>query len=216
LGIGTNNPQNKLHVTGEIRSAGYSNSNGIEGEPSYAFTNDPDTGMWRGSNVDFLRFSTGGNEAITIDPSQNVGIGYTTPTQRLDVNGSIRANNDFISGATTLTVPDYVFETYFVSPSLTKPYQFYTLEKVEAHLREHLHLPGIPSAKEVKKSNQWNITRATLNNLEKIEELFLHTIEQEKKIERLQDQNTQLSKELEDLKTRLNRLEQLLENNKDH
>jgi hypothetical protein len=210
IGIGTTNPQNKLHVLGEVRSSGYSNSNGTESEPSYAFSNDTSTGMWRGPNTNFLRFSTGGNEAVTIDPSQNVGIGYSAPSQRLDVNGSIRANNAFISGVTQLSVPDYVFKGYYEDYQNVGNYSFKTLEEIENFIRKHHHLPGIPSESEVKNKNQWNLTQASLNNLEKIEELFLYTIEQEHKIRSLQKENADLSSELETLKERMSRIESLL------
>ena len=49
-------------------------------------------------------------------------------------------------------------------------------------------------------------------NLEKIEELFLHTIEQEKKINQLQTENEGLSIELEALKRDMERIKQLVLN----
>jgi hypothetical protein len=48
--------------------------------------------------------------------------------------------------------------------------------------KENLHLPGVPSAAERSKRGI-DLGRATEINLEKIEELFLHTIEQQKQIE---------------------------------
>ncbi|NHF60808.1 hypothetical protein FK220_015745 [Flavobacteriaceae bacterium TP-CH-4] len=211
LGIGTNNPQRKLDVSGEVRSQGYANSNGTVDEPSYAFTNDSDTGMWRGGNTDFLRFSTGSVEALTINPSQNVGIGINTPSERLDVLGNIRASGDFISGAITLDVPDYVFEKYFDGYSdIDNSYQFKTLEEIEAFVRTNKHLPGIRSAAEAKKTGIWNLSESNLKNLEKIEELFLHTIEQQKQIEGLQSQNVELKNEVNMLQKRLASIEALL------
>ncbi|MEX0274817.1 MAG: hypothetical protein AB3N16_10605 [Flavobacteriaceae bacterium] len=88
LGVGTSSPSHKLHVMGHVRSEGYANSDGISNEPSYAFTNDTDTGMWRGNTANHLRFSTEGLEVMTIDDSQNVGIGNTTPNSKLQVAGS--------------------------------------------------------------------------------------------------------------------------------
>lgn len=41
-------------------------------------------------NSDKLGFSTGGTEAVIIDPNQEVGIGVNAPTERLDINGTIR------------------------------------------------------------------------------------------------------------------------------
>ena len=203
IGIGTSNPQNKLHVLGEVRSSGYSNSNGTESEPSYAFSNDSSTGMWRGPNTNFLRFSTGGTEAITIDPSQNVGIGVITPTERLHVNGNILATG-------TIT-PDYVFQKYFQGYAPENPeYRLMNLKEIRNFIQSNNHLPGVPSAGDVKLKGGILINRATEINLEKIEELFLYTIEQEDKIEALQKENADLSSELETLKERMSRIEYLL------
>ncbi|HKI48446.1 MAG TPA: hypothetical protein VKA69_03905, partial [Desulfobacteria bacterium] len=127
VGIGTDNPQSKLHVSGEVRSAGYANSNGVAGEPSYAFTNDSDTGMWRGANVNYLRFSTDGTEALTINPDQNVGVGVNTPTEKLQVAGNILASG-------TIT-PDFVFEAYFNGQSQRNPdYRLWQLEEIQTYI----------------------------------------------------------------------------------
>ena len=193
VGIGTLSPQSKLHVSGQIRSSGYANSNGVVGEPSYAFTNDSDTGMWRGSRVNYLRFSTGGVEALTIDPNQNVGIGVDSPTERLEVAGNILA-----SGSVT---PDYVFDTYYGGGSAGAPsYKFRKLEEVEAYLRRHRHLPGVPSAREVAKAGGILVNRATEVNLEKIEELYLYLLEQQQQLRSLQNEYKLLASQVLSLK----------------
>ena len=66
LGIGTNSPDNKLQVTGAIRSQGTLNSDGTVGEPSYRFNSDTNTGMYR-SAADEIGLSVGGIEALKID-----------------------------------------------------------------------------------------------------------------------------------------------------
>ena len=73
---------------------------------------------------------------------------------------------------------DYVFD---------KDYELMPLNKVEAFVSEHHHLPGVPSAEEVKKSG---IDVATMDAklLEKIEELTLHMIELEKKYNALKEE----------------------------
>lgn len=183
-------PQSKLHVSGEVRSSGYSNSNGVVGEPSYAFNNDPDTGMWRGSNVNYLRFSTAGVEALTLNPDQNVGIGTTAPSERLHVAGNILA-----SGTVT---PDYVFKAYYDGISMHKPqYRLWSLEETEAYIRKNYHLPGVPSARDIAQKGGIIINRATEINLQKIEELYLHTIRQEKQLLKLGFLVSQLSDSLQ-------------------
>jgi hypothetical protein len=165
-------------------------------EPSYAFTNDTDTGMWRGANVNYLRFSTAGVEAITIDPDQNIGLGTNNPAERLHVNGNIMASG-------TIT-PDYVFEEYLTGSSTLNPeYRLLGLKDVESFIKRNGHLPGVPSAIEVEKTGGILINRATMINLEKIEELFLHAINQEKKIRQLRNELSEYSSEIYKLKKEL-------------
>jgi len=132
----------------------------------------------------------------------NVGIGIT-PTQKLHVDGNILATG-------TIT-PDYVFQKYFEGNSKLKPsYQMLTLKEIEEFTRKNKHLPGVPSASEVKRKGGVIINRATEINLEKIEELFLYTIEQEKKIKKLQSNNENLTKELDSLKAEIKEIKTML------
>lgn len=149
------------------------------------------------------------DDAMATDNSENmyvlsnwVGIGTNTgPSsgERLRVNGSILTN--------TSTYPDYVFESYFEgSSSIKSDYKFNPLYKVEEYIKTNKHLPGVTSIKKVLKTNEgysYNISELSIQSLEKLEELYLYTIEQEKKID-------QLSKENEELKNRLANIETAL------
>ena len=77
VGIGTASPGAKLEVAGEIRVA-----DGTKATPSYSFTNDPDTGMFS-DLANTLRFGTGANTRMTIEPSGEVGINTTGPSAAL-------------------------------------------------------------------------------------------------------------------------------------
>ena len=148
-----------------------------------------------GTSAMDLAFTTRGVSGITekmrINGDGNVGIGISTGlTHRLNVDGNVSATGTFISGGTTMSVPDYVFENYFNGESkFNKDYSFMSLKDTEMFLKKNYHLPNMQSRNEVKANNgNWDITRANLNNLEKIEELFLHTIEQQKQIDVLKAQ----------------------------
>ncbi|MBV7441191.1 hypothetical protein KRX57_07140 [Weeksellaceae bacterium TAE3-ERU29] len=109
-------------------------------------------------------------------------------------NGDILASG--FKGTNGVSVfPDYVFENYYTGTSTTKAgYSFKNLDQVENFVKENGHLPGYTSAKEIKAQGYIDIMDTQLINVEKIEELYLHTIEQEKKIQ-------QQSKEIEELKS---------------
>ncbi|MEP5341899.1 MAG: hypothetical protein ABJQ50_19455, partial [Algibacter sp.] len=75
--------------------------------------------------------------------------------------------------------PDYVFENNYNLPTLTE---------VEFHIKENGHLQNIPSATEVE---EHGILLGDMNAklLQKIEELTLYTIQQQKELELQKDKN---------------------------
>ena len=110
-----------------------------------------------------------------------VGIGTGTPAAKLHVVGNVFASS--------VTTPDYVFEKYFEGESdLNEEYEFLKLEEIERYIKKHKHLPGIPSAKDIEKQGGIFVNQATEQNLEKIEELYLHLIEMSKEIKTLKQQ----------------------------
>ncbi|MDA0201620.1 MAG: hypothetical protein O2806_07450 [Bacteroidetes bacterium] len=122
-----------------------------------------------------------GNQRIRVLANGNVGIGTQTPTFTLTVSGSIGQ-----AGVFAALHPDYVFEHYFDKDSSSNAnYIRYSLEEVEEFIRQHKHLPGVQSRESIEATKSWNISENVRTNLEKIEELYLHTIEQQKKIEML-------------------------------
>ena len=84
----------KLYVNGSTRTLGISNDNGTAGTPSYTFTDDPDTGMYR-TAANELAFSTQGTEALHIDNLQRVGIGIGAPDESLHIANNMRLNGAF-------------------------------------------------------------------------------------------------------------------------
>jgi len=71
--------------------------------------------------------------------------------------------------------PDYVFD---------KNYKLMPLSQVDNYIKEHKHLPNMPSEKEVI-TNGMDVKQINTVLVEKIEELTLHTIAQEKDIKNL-------------------------------
>ncbi|WP_228439824.1 cell wall anchor protein [Chryseobacterium phocaeense] len=84
---------------------------------------------------------------------------------------------------------DYVFR---------KDYKLNTLEEVEKHINEKGHLPNIPSEAEVLK-NGINVAEMNVKLMEKIEELTLYSIEQNKKLKTQSEKLEKLEKQVEKL-----------------
>ncbi|MBI2068574.1 MAG: hypothetical protein HYT67_00490 [Candidatus Yanofskybacteria bacterium] len=75
VGIGNTVPDTKLDITGTASASLYYSGDGVVGAPGYSFSNDPNTGIYRGG-TDILSFATGGSERVRINANGNVGINY--------------------------------------------------------------------------------------------------------------------------------------------
>lgn len=117
----------------------------------------------------------------------NVGIGTHIPSEKLSVNGKIRAKEIKVEAQNW---PDYVFQ---------KDYTLLSLKEIESQIKQKGHLPGIPSANEVKRDGI-NLGEMNAKLLEKIEELTLHLIEENKQRTLLEKKLNQVVIELEKLK----------------
>jgi len=117
----------------------------------------------------------------------NVGIGTTTPNSKLAVNGIIRAKEIKVEIANW---PDYVF---------AEDYQLPSLQQTEKHIKEKGHLPGIPSAEEVK-ANGVDLGDMNAKLLKKMEEMTLIMIQLNKKVEQQAETLKVQQKQIDKLK----------------
>ena len=75
----------------------------------------------------------------------------------------------------TAAWPDYVFE---------EGYKKLSIPELETYLKEHKHLPNVPSAKEVQENGQ-HLGEIQLKMMEKLEEMSLYIIDLQKQITEL-------------------------------
>ncbi|MBL7726152.1 MAG: hypothetical protein JNM68_00625 [Dinghuibacter sp.] len=123
-----------------------------------------------------LMFSTNYSLRMVIMENGNVGIGTTNPTNKLSVNGDIRSREVVVE---TANWPDYVFQTH---------YRLTPLNELERFIQQHKHLPNIPAAAELE-ANGLKLGEVQKKMMEKIEELTLYIIQQQKEIDRLKKFN---------------------------
>lgn len=118
--------------------------------------------------------------------SGNVGIGIDGPTERLSVNGKIRAKEVKVEVANW---PDYVFE---------ERYELISLPEMEQFIKSNARLPGMPSAMDIVK-NGLSLGELVTLQQKQIEELTLHLIEKEKQLNIELERNNKQDKRLAEL-----------------
>lgn len=134
-----------------------------------------------------LMFDTNTSGAIYIgdrnDITNNANFPTTTGNYRLYVEGGILTEKVKVALRSTTNWADYVFE---------ENYKLMPLNEVERFINTNKHLPGIASADDLVESGL-DLGEMQAKQMEKIEELTLYIIDQNKKVE-------QQSKEIEELK----------------
>lgn len=106
----------------------------------------------------------------------------------LSVNGKIACEEVLVQDAASW--PDYVFDDN---------YSLMSLEDLEKSIEKNNHLPGLPSAGTVEEEG-FELSVMQKKVLEKVEELTLYTIQQDKQIKALQQEMENLKKENASLK----------------
>jgi len=130
-------------------------------------------------NIPLLSLVTANARRLTVDYYGNIGIGTTTPQNKLDVNGTIHSKAMLID---LNGWNDYVFK---------KDYRLLPLSEVKTYIDQHQHLPEIPSEQEMIK-NGLDVSEMNKLLMKKVEELTLYLIENQKQIDELKTKVSQL------------------------
>ncbi len=147
------------------------------------------------SNHRFVTKSYNGieTESMRIESGGHVGIGTVDPgSYKLAVEGTIGARAVEVKAGPWA---DFVFD---------KNYKLRPLKEVESFITAHQHLPDVPSEKEIKEKGI-NVANMDATLLQKIEELTLYAIEQNKRMEEQDKRMKAIEKENALLKEKLNK-----------
>ncbi|WP_185155128.1 hypothetical protein [Chryseobacterium sp. c4a] len=191
MAIGTHIPSTKLEVYNEASMGHLTLSGNDNGASDYSRI-DLDykiksTGHVVGRVSSFYLDSgnggSGGLRFFTRDAGQLKEKMWIAANGNVSISNKLEAKEIKVTNSPTA---DFVFED---------TYQLPKLENVEKHIKEKKHLPEIASAAEMRKEGV-NIGELQIKLLQKIEELTLYSIEQNKMIE-------QMKNEIKMLKTKL-------------
>lgn len=216
IGVGTISPVRSGIALGRFNR--YTDQNFTTGSNSANTIGDPIFQVGQGSsNGTRANIITGyygmngdgsfGNGWVVIGANPTNTESIRLGTEALTVYGKIASTGGINAGGSingsVSTYPDYVFQNYYNGNStLNSNYKFTNLYETEKFIKENHHLPGVTSVNELEKTENGyliNIGTTATQALEKAEELYLHTIEQQKQIDELKDIVKQQQKQINQL-----------------
>ncbi len=200
-GIGTSSAFTRLTVNGTIgfsspsTPAAYIYESGIANVVKPLFVHSPSFPGWGlfydDSTDEFVIGSTTTNDPALVVSAGGDWVAINTSTRatgyELSVDGQIACEEILVQDSGSW--PDYVFEDNYP----LKP-----LNEVETHIKERKHLPGIPTAKEIAVTGI-SVGDMQKRMMEKIEELTLYVIEQDKRLAVQEKTITELRSKLQEI-----------------
>lgn len=184
IGVMTTAPAEKVAVNGNVQIGVNAPAYASEGKRLYfgaAFDNTDPVYLARfntASDRTTLRMCLGDNsdnlDLLEIG-SMTTGSNTWIPAVRIGANGTLVAKEVCVN--LNLGWCDYVFE---------EDYKLMSLNELKKFINKYHHLPEIPSANEMEKTGL-NLNNIVTLQMKKIEELTLYTIEQDQKIETMEE-----------------------------
>jgi hypothetical protein len=202
VGIGDASPDDRLDVEVSAANGGVRIESTVDGILPQLTLIEP-TRTWRFRVVNNGNFvftdATSGWEPFRIVGNAGANDRLVISAGGVDVIGALTVNG------IAMIVPDYVFEP---------DYRLMPLEDLAAFVAENRHLPGVPTASEVK-AKGLDLSSFPLQLLEKVEELTLYTLAQHETIEQLAGENAELAAHNAALERRLVAIEAALGSNRE-
>jgi hypothetical protein len=195
VGIGTDAPQAKVHISGGIEVFRLESTT----DPLFSFYSGSTYKAWmQAFGDDFyitnrmsgrLRLRTSNVDRLVIEGNGNVVIGATSGATgyKFSVNGKMACEEILIDDQGYW--PDYVFNDN---------YNLLSIDEFEKSLKKNRHLPGIPSAQEVADKGGYHVGDLQKKMLEKIEELSLYILELNNRVKTLEEENRKLKEKMSD------------------
>ena len=209
LGIGTTTPATSLHLPADGYQIGFSPT-ATNNFYVASNTNDGTRGLrWYNGNAG------NGKHLLTLAENGNLGIAEVNPQERLVVNGNAHTvgnaqidkqlfvgtnylpNADvknyriFSDGGILCTEVRILYKSNWPDYVFSKDYPLMPLQILEAYIDRNRHLPGIPTATEVAAGGV-EVGEIQKKLLEKMEEMTLYILQQQKEIDALKNEIIQL------------------------
>lgn len=196
--VGENTIINRLWTYRDANSNNWYASrlhDGISIDNSFKTPNLDTKTWWERDPLDNIQSWGNNSETYLTINKGNVGIGTSSPNNKLDVNGTIHSRE--VNVDLNFPAPDYVFAS---------GYKLRSLEEVEKYVKENSHLPEIPSAKEFEQNGIY-LAEMNMALLKKVEELTLYMIEMKKENDAVKKENLLMKKNQLDLEKRISKIE---------
>ena len=234
VGLGNPQPREKLDILGNIVAGATDSALGINAFAiRYVKGSLNNWGALRSSSSSYMSFGvkadganvgwlsssgeaslaktaiTVGNEGFSFLTASSQQVAIDSPVtlneiMRININGNTSLQGKFEAKEIKVTLTptaDFVFEENYDLPNL---------EEVAKHIKEKKHLPEIASAKVMEKEGV-NVGEFQIKLLQKIEELTLYAIKQERQLKDQQEKIQKLQGENSDLKNAVSEIKQLKE-----
>jgi hypothetical protein len=166
IGVGTVSPNTSLEVRGGTLLV---SGGSALGQESARFVVDAEVSTAHR----LLELRNNNGIVLRVNGNGRMGIGVDNPEAKLHVCGTIRTTEIQVN----MIGCDFVFE---------KDYNLMSLSDLEQFIKQNKHLPEIPPATEMESAEGFPLGALNTKLLQKIEELTLYIIEQNKRLEELE------------------------------